>query len=264
MPSLTGDFEEMNVRSNDTMFSTPSQSMGSMDRSASWMPTTQYQSMPTAYAQNPQRVSQIGSQQVPSRASPNLPPIRDINQQRTASYDQTYGASNGQMTQVTQLGSYPQMYATSQPTTSDLDTTAFARGMSYHDGQYARLTNSYPQASRTYQSVDYARYNAAPYDPYRYNSGYRASFGDMNYTPHAMVGSQPAAYGIQGDLSGAHNRRRRGNLPKPVTDILRSWFHEHLDHPYPSEEDKQIFIQKTGLTISQVRRVVLVPPPIPI
>ena len=40
---------------------------------------------------------------------------------------------------------------------------------------------------------------------------------------------------------------------KPVTDGLRAWFHEHLDHPYPSEEDKQMFMTRTGLTISQVR-----------
>ncbi|KZF21700.1 Homeodomain-like protein, partial [Xylona heveae TC161] len=45
---------------------------------------------------------------------------------------------------------------------------------------------------------------------------------------------------------------RRGNLPKQVTDLLRSWFHEHLSHPYPSEEEKQELMQRTGLTMSQV------------
>ena len=53
------------------------------------------------------------------------------------------------------------------------------------------------------------------------------------------------------------NKRRRGNLPKPVTDILRAWFHEHLDHPYPSEEDKQMFMSRTGLSISQVSLLLL-------
>lgn len=47
-------------------------------------------------------------------------------------------------------------------------------------------------------------------------------------------------------------KKRRGNLPKPVTDMLRAWLWEHLDHPYPTEEDKQIFMSRTGLTISQV------------
>ncbi|KAL1954943.1 hypothetical protein VTO42DRAFT_401 [Malbranchea cinnamomea] len=52
--------------------------------------------------------------------------------------------------------------------------------------------------------------------------------------------------------SESRQKKRRGNLPKPVTDILRAWFHEHLDHPYPSEEDKQMFMTRTGLTISQI------------
>lgn len=55
----------------------------------------------------------------------------------------------------------------------------------------------------------------------------------------------------------SNGRRRRGNLPKPVTTILRNWFHEHLDHPYPSEEDKQMLVTRTGLSISQVRVVLL-------
>ncbi|GFF26719.1 isoform D of homeobox protein homothorax [Aspergillus udagawae] len=64
--------------------------------------------------------------------------------------------------------------------------------------------------------------------------------------------SQQSNFGILGDSVDSKNKRRRGNLPKPVTDILRAWFHEHLDHPYPSEEDKQMFMTRTGLTISQI------------
>jgi hypothetical protein len=63
---------------------------------------------------------------------------------------------------------------------------------------------------------------------------------------------QQSNFGILGDPIDSKNKRRRGNLPKPVTDILRAWFHEHLDHPYPSEEDKQVFMTRTGLSISQV------------
>jgi hypothetical protein len=62
-----------------------------------------------------------------------------------------------------------------------------------------------------------------------------------------------ANFGIMGETIDPKTKRRRGNLPKPVTDILRAWFHEHLDHPYPSEEDKQMFMTRTGLSISQVR-----------
>lgn len=54
------------------------------------------------------------------------------------------------------------------------------------------------------------------------------------------------------DSGDSRSRKRRGNLPKHVTDVLRAWFHAHLDHPYPSEEDKQMLIGQTGLTINQV------------
>jgi hypothetical protein len=74
-------------------------------------------------------------------------------------------------------------------------------------------------------------------------------------SPQVMTHPNQANFGILGDPVDPRTRRRRGNLPKPVTDILRAWFHEHLDHPYPSEEDKQMFMTRTGLTISQVRAV---------
>ncbi|KAK5550216.1 Homeobox protein Meis2 [Exophiala xenobiotica] len=48
-----------------------------------------------------------------------------------------------------------------------------------------------------------------------------------------------------------NGRRCRGNFPTPITDILGLWLQEHLDHPYPSDEQKQDFIQRTGLTIIQ-------------
>ncbi|KAJ5772915.1 Homeodomain [Penicillium paradoxum] len=67
-----------------------------------------------------------------------------------------------------------------------------------------------------------------------------------------MMAHGQANFGIMGDPIDPKTKRRRGNLPKPVTDILRAWFHEHLDHPYPSEEDKQMFMTRTGLSISQI------------
>ena len=62
-----------------------------------------------------------------------------------------------------------------------------------------------------------------------------------------------SSYGLLGDPERqVPPKRRRGNLPKPVTDLLKQWLLDHLDHPYPTEEDKQWFIAQTGLSISQV------------
>lgn len=46
--------------------------------------------------------------------------------------------------------------------------------------------------------------------------------------------------------------RRRGNLPKDVTNILRSWLSSHLGNPYPTEEDKHRLVDQTGLSLIQV------------
>ena len=45
-------------------------------------------------------------------------------------------------------------------------------------------------------------------------------------------------------------RKRRGNLPKETTDKLRNWFHSHLHHPYPTEDEKQELMMLTGLQMS--------------
>lgn len=87
-----------------------------------------------------------------------------------------------------------------------------------------------------------------PQSPY----GHPAVGYDEQVSPQMLAHSQQANFGIMGDPIDPKTKRRRGNLPKPVTDILRAWFHEHLDHPYPSEEDKQMFMTRTGLSISQV------------
>lgn len=50
----------------------------------------------------------------------------------------------------------------------------------------------------------------------------------------------------------ANNRRRRGNLPKPVTAILKTWLIEHCTNPYPTEDEKNWLKNETGLTLNQI------------
>jgi hypothetical protein len=47
-------------------------------------------------------------------------------------------------------------------------------------------------------------------------------------------------------------RRKRGRLPPDATDLLKAWFHNHFDHPYPSEEEKKSLCRTTGLTMTQI------------
>ncbi|TID27085.1 hypothetical protein E6O75_ATG01578 [Venturia nashicola] len=47
-------------------------------------------------------------------------------------------------------------------------------------------------------------------------------------------------------------RKRRGNLPKDATKVMKEWFGKHKDSPYPTEEQKQELVRLTRLNMSQV------------
>ncbi|KKZ59970.1 hypothetical protein EMCG_00812 [[Emmonsia] crescens] len=91
-----------------------------------------------------------------------------------------------------------------------------------------------------------------PYESPRYGSYPQSFRPELDYSPISTGSLQDQNFVAQAEPVDSKNKKRRGNLPKSVTDVLRAWFHEHLDHPYPSEEDKQMFISRTGLTISQI------------
>lgn len=112
--------------------------------------------------------------------------------------------------------------------------------------------NPYVMSERSYnQTMDYGRYGQG-YDQYRGPLAYDGAYRSLDASPSYMKYNQLMSYPMMGYPSHANGRRRRGNLPKQITDVLRIWLQDHLDHPYPSDEQKQIFIQRTGLTISQV------------
>jgi hypothetical protein len=47
-------------------------------------------------------------------------------------------------------------------------------------------------------------------------------------------------------------RKRRGNLPKSVTAILKQWLIDHCRNPYPTEVEKTGLRDKTDLTLNQI------------
>jgi len=49
-----------------------------------------------------------------------------------------------------------------------------------------------------------------------------------------------------------HPKKKRKTLSKKATDHLNHWFFDHLNDPYPSEEEKTILASATGLTIPQI------------
>lgn len=88
-------------------------------------------------------------------------------------------------------------------------------------------------------------------------SGMSSGYGVGGYDRHPFSsvptgGGYPLAFDNLSDYGDSKQKRRRGNLPKQVTDILRTWFTEHIAHPYPTEEEKVGLMQVTGLSMSQV------------
>ena len=67
-------------------------------------------------------------------------------------------------------------------------------------------------------------------------------------SPPSALYARPPVYDYQ--LAKA---RKRSNLPKESTDIMKRWFEDHLDNPYPSEEEKKYFAAKAGINLTQVR-----------
>lgn len=205
---------------------------------------SQYPDLPTPYSAQPFTTQQFDS--YPS--SSNLPSIREMPDRR----DRMMGGhgNSGNMAAPPfpneNLGHFASL-------TPDVENSSFASRRSSIYDQSHRSQTSYP-ALGSGQAASMGDFSRCAQPPYEASSrSYSSLYGDVDYTAQPMSGPQQANFGVLGDSSDPRSKRRRGNLPKQVTDILRAWFHEHLDHPYPTEEDKQMFIARTGLTISQVR-----------
>lgn len=103
------------------------------------------------------------------------------------------------------------------------------------------LTPLQPQASAGHNSLHHhssSIHHTTPYDriPYQGSQPYGSSLPDTY--PSSDHVHKP--------------KRRRGNLPKSTTALLRSWLYEHTNHPYPSEDEKNQLAAQTGLTINQI------------
>mmetsp|Transcript_1155 Transcript_1155/g.1586 ORF Transcript_1155/g.1586 Transcript_1155/m.1586 type:complete len:283 (+) Transcript_1155:130-978(+) len=81
------------------------------------------------------------------------------------------------------------------------------------------------------------------------------SSDDASASPEApmMVGMKRKG-SIHDELQGEHNadHKRRGNLPKAATNLLKKWIFDHLFHPYPTEEEKTTLSIQTGLSLNQI------------
>jgi Homeobox KN domain len=249
MPSLTQCFDEPSGPPLD--FGRPIQTVSQRQSEPMFRHNNsmQYSDFSSSYhAQNHLAHQLQPNAQIIPNQSPNLPSLRHMHTDRPNN-------------------SMENSYAMPFPC-SDGYGHSYANGYQPEHSRYpSRRTPTQDQAQRSRQNYSESNGNGAlfPSALTRHLPAYDASKGyaplsagyiDAEYSlqsSHPANGAPYGNFGILDDAGDSKSKKRRGNLPKPVTDILRAWFHEHLDHPYPSEDDKQMLIARTGLTISQVR-----------
>lgn len=79
----------------------------------------------------------------------------------------------------------------------------------------------------------------------------RTPFSSGGYAPQYQEYMRIGELGPMSMHGDSKQRKRRGNLPKETTDKLRAWFVAHLQHPYPTEDEKQDLMRQTGLQMSK-------------
>lgn len=74
---------------------------------------------------------------------------------------------------------------------------------------------------------------------------------DVFTTSHSS--GNPSRSSSSFSSSSSHQtKKRRPNLPSHAKSILSEWFQCHVDHPYPSQNEKQDLSLRTGLSIQKV------------
>lgn len=83
--------------------------------------------------------------------------------------------------------------------------------------------------------------------------GLSSSGGSMSSLSNGSASTLVSASGTAANSTTSGTaKKRRGNLPRQVTEILRQWLNAHIEHPYPTDEEKQELIKQTGLTLNQL------------
>ncbi|KAF1968914.1 hypothetical protein BU23DRAFT_255444 [Bimuria novae-zelandiae CBS 107.79] len=119
-----------------------------------------------------------------------------------------------------------------------------------HPSQYDRRPSYYPEPQPPVHGHGYERAQAQT-AYYVQQPGYVAH---GPYNPHAPPQTYTGYTFQQAHVldPNSFNRKRRGNLPKEATAVLKKWFQDHRESPYPTEDEKVQLMATCGLTLNQV------------
>jgi hypothetical protein len=71
-------------------------------------------------------------------------------------------------------------------------------------------------------------------------------------TPKRRLDEDSDSYSSSPPLTQSDSSKKRSRLPPNSVAIFRHWLFNHLESPYPSEEEKEELASKAGLRITQV------------
>ncbi|RDW59681.1 hypothetical protein BP6252_12768 [Coleophoma cylindrospora] len=109
-----------------------------------------------------------------------------------------------------------------------------------------------PFSYSSYQQPRNQAYGSSHALPLSHDRTPFSSHGQHAQNMHNQHEGYMSGYGDMGVAGDSKTRKRRGNLPKETTDKLRAWFVAHLQHPYPTEDEKQELMRMTGLQMNQI------------
>ena len=115
------------------------------------------------------------------------------------------------------------------------------------NNQLVAIEDVYSNNNGVYES---SSYNQNTY----YNSEYHDSISSSNSSNTSIVHKQttPKLPATQTKTSSRRPGLHHQALPKEAVDQLNYWFDSHINHPYPTTEEKSVIANKCGLSVKQV------------
>nr|OQO27482.1 hypothetical protein B0A51_06197 [Rachicladosporium sp. CCFEE 5018] len=209
-----------------------------------------------------------------SELRPSLPPLKTILAVPLSSppttprlYDAAFPLAAREPSYVATTFKPPAFYPNKKPRTtlSPRHSPSFApEGMSISSDRSATARVDYSaRFSRPSMTMDTEYFKSPDVWPEGVQPSARARLDEWTTRYEARQGEVLAADIVAPDRRAAFfmpshyeyqqgKTRKRSNLPKQSTEIMKYWFDQNIANPYRSEEQKQVFANATGISMTQV------------
>jgi len=225
------------------------------------LPVGNQQANSPAYARSTTATTQPYQQQSSHQTQHPLQQQQQQSQQRHDSFAVSRGSISHTDERFPHGAAFPNAhdpYCNPMGPRHDSTTGADNRASHPHHPQSTGASDRYMMGESTSAVLQYGHHHHHHHERDPTVSSYASSSASANNMGHhhdsSAANSDIQGATIMGYGSGGliYIRKRRGNLPKEATNFLKKWFDEHAHNPYPTEEDKQWMVRKTGLEANQI------------